>query len=172
MVTALYADFGIESPSAPVTVTTSLPEFVCAGPQNLTAESFSNNVELRWDPPEGGPTWFGHYNGTFNGGVGTGAAAVFSMAARFDAETLFDLNGMQLTQVSFIPNEVLSTYKVMVYDAAGVPVDSTEALNGADLVMGEWVDVELPNPVNIVWTEDLIFGVKMVDGNRISWRNR
>ena len=33
----------------------------------------------------------------------------------------------------------------MVYDAAGVPVDSTEALNGADLVMGEWVDVELPN---------------------------
>ena len=84
------------------------------------------------------------------------------MAARFDAETLFDLNGMQLTQVSFIPNEVLSTYKVMVYDSAGVPVDSTEALNGADLVMGEWVDVELPNPVNIVWTEDLIFGVKMV----------
>ena len=65
------------------------------------------------------------------------------MAARFDAETLFDLNGMQLTQVSFIPNEVLSTYKVMVYDAAGVPVDSTEALNGADLIMGEWVDVEL-----------------------------
>ena len=50
----------------------------------------------------------------------------------------------------------------MVYDSAGVPVDSTEALNGSDLVMGEWVDVELPNPVNIVWTEDLIFGVKMV----------
>ncbi|MDC3166178.1 T9SS type A sorting domain-containing protein, partial [Candidatus Marinimicrobia bacterium] len=162
VVTAMYGDFDIESPSAPVTVTTSLPEFVCAGPQNLTAEALSNNVELRWDAPEGGPTWFGHYNGTFNGGVGTGAAAVFSMAARFDAEMLFDLNGMQLTQVSFIPNEVLSTYKVMIYDAAGVPVDSTDALNGADLVMGEWVDVELPNPVNIVWTEDLIFGVKMV----------
>ena len=66
VVTALYADFGIESPSAPVTVTTSLPEFVCAGPQNLTAEALSNNVELRWDAPEGGPTWFGHNNGTFN----------------------------------------------------------------------------------------------------------
>ena len=50
----------------------------------------------------------------------------------------------------------------MVYDPiSGLAVDSTEALNGADLVLGNWVDVELPNPINIDYSQPLMFGYRV-----------
>lgn len=163
-VTAHYDTFGESEPSNSDTANVVEPPAACNPPQNLTAEALGNDVSLAWEAPEGGPGWIGHYNGEFNGGIGTGAAAVFECAAKFGPDHLMDYNGMALTKVAFAPNEAAATYTVMVYDlSTGEPVavDSSEAFDGADLALGEFHEVELANPITIDWTQELMFGYKV-----------
>ncbi|SVC05749.1 uncharacterized protein METZ01_LOCUS258603, partial [marine metagenome] len=103
--------------------------------------------------------------GNFNGGVGTNGASVFEAAVIFTSEQLQSYDGMSLTKVSFIPNEIDAVYTVMIYDvSSGTPVavDSSGAHSGADLVIGEFNDVDLANPITIDWTQNLSFGYKCV----------
>ena len=163
-VTAMYDVFGESAASNSDTANVVEPPLACNAPQNLVAEANSNDVMLMWDAPEGGPSWFGYYNGEFNGGIGTGAAAEFECAASFGSAELANYNGMALTHVAFAPNEVAATYTAMIYDISTgtpVPVDSSELFDGADLVMGEFLEVELLNPITIDWTVGLTFGVKI-----------
>ena len=163
-VTAMYEVFGESDPSNTDTATVSAPAPTCEAPQNLMAESLGNDVSLSWDAPAGGPGWIGYYNGEFNGGIGTGGEAIFECAAMFGPEQLSAYNGMLLTKVAFIPNEVAATYTVMIYDvSSGTPVavDSSESFDGADLVMGEFLEVELANAITVDWTEALMFGFKV-----------
>ena len=162
--TAMYDVFGESAASNSDTATVVEPPPACNAPQNLVAEANSNDVMLMWDAPDGGPSWFGYYNGEFNGGIGTGEAAEFECAASFGSAELVNYNGMTLTHVAFAPNEVAATYTAMIYDISTgtpVPVDSSELFDGADLVMGEFLEVELLNPITIDWTVGLTFGVKI-----------
>ena len=163
-VTALYETFGESAASNSDTATVVEPPPSCNAPQNLVAEANSNDVMLMWDAPDGGPSWFGYYNGQFNGGVGTGGAADFQCAASFGSAELANYNGMTLTHVAFIPDEIAATYKAMIYDVStGTPVavDSSDTYDGANLTMGEFLEVELANPITIDWTVGLTFGVKI-----------
>ncbi len=162
-VTAMYEVFGESDPSNTDTANVSAPAPTCNAPQNLAAETLGNDVSLMWDAPDGGPGWIGYYNGEFNGGVGTGAAAIFECAAMFGPEQLSAYNGMLLTKVAFIPAEVAAAYTVMIYDvSSGTPVavDSSESFDGADLVIGEFHEVELANAITVDWTVNLMFGFK------------
>ena len=65
-------------------------------------------------------------------------------------EDLEEMDGMVMDMVSFIPQDLAESFKVFVYDpVTGFPVDSTELIDGASLVLGEWHDVIYPTLVQI-----------------------
>ena len=161
-VSAFYDVQGVLSAvSNSVDVTTSAPPFVCAAPSGLMAESQGNDVMLDWDAPEGGPSWFTHFDGTTEGGVGS-ATGLFtaSAAVKFGPETTLELSGLSLTKVGFYTSDVTALFKVMVYDPVSMlPVDSTDVIDPTTLVVGDWNVVDLPNPVAI--GTDVMFGYKV-----------
>ncbi|NQV19605.1 MAG: hypothetical protein HQ534_13830, partial [Armatimonadetes bacterium] len=71
-------------------------------PENLVATVFDyNDVHLEWEPPSGaGGGILAHHSGYIDNGIGTGAAADFMCAARFDAADLVDYYGSDLTSVN------------------------------------------------------------------------
>lgn len=148
--------------SDPVDVTTTAPPFECVAPTNLTAENQGNDVMLSWDGPAGGPTWFTHFDGTVNSGVGT-ATGLFSLeaAVKFGPETTLDLMGLSLTQVAFMTSDVTALFKVMIYDPVSMlPVDSTDVIDPSTLIVGDWNIVDLPNPIALDGSE-VMFGYKV-----------
>ena len=125
----MYDVYGESDPSNSSTVTVETPAPTCNAPQNLMAESLSNDVSLSWGAPEGGAGWFGYNDGVFVTSVGTNSAAQFSVAARFTQEELADYNGMSLTKVRFAHNEPTAFYQVAIwtaeFDGEPVLVDTT-----------------------------------------------
>jgi hypothetical protein len=126
------------------------------------AESQGNDVMLDWDAPAGGPSWFTYFDGTTNSGVGS-ATGLFtaSAAVKFGPETTLDLSGLSLTKVAFYTSDVTALFKVMVYDPVSMlAVDSTDVIDPATLVVGDWNVVDLPNPVALDGS-DVMFGYKV-----------
>ena len=160
--TAMYDVYGESDPSNSVTVTVNGSSGLCNAPENLMAESLSNDVSLSWDAPEGGAGWFGYNDGTLVTSVGTGSPALLSVAIRFGQEELADYNGMSLTKVRFAHNEPTAFYQVAIwtaeFDGEPVLVDTSEWMDGADIPAGEWYDVELDENITIDWTQELWFG--------------
>ena len=145
-----------------VDVTTTAPPFECVAPSGLMAESQGNDVMLDWNAPEGGPSWFTHFDGTVNSGVGT-ATGLFTLeaAVKFGPETTLDLSGLSLTKVGFYTSDVTALFKVMIYDPVSMlAVDSTDVIDPTTLVVGDWNVVELPNPVALNGS-DVMFGYKV-----------
>ena len=160
-VAAFYEAFGMEgSKSNEASVT--LPVLNCYTPGGLAAETQSNNVHLAWEQVPGQGGWFGHNNGELFTGIGAGAAE-WEAAVLFGPEDLEEMDGMVMDMVSFIPQDLAESFKVFVYDpVSGLPVDSTELIDGASLVLGEWHDVMLPTPVQIIAAHSLMFGYRVV----------
>jgi len=160
--TAMYDVYGESDPSNSVTVTVNGSSGLCNAPENLMAESLSNDVSLSWDAPEGGAGWFGYNDGTLVTSVGTNSPALLSVAIRFGQEELADYNGMSLTKVRFAHNEPTAFYQVAIwtaeFDGEPVLVDTSEWMDGADIPAGEWYDVELDENITIDWTQELWFG--------------
>ena len=140
----------------------TLPVLNCYSPPSLTAETMSNNVMLDWESVPGQGGWFGWFNGELATGIGAGASP-FEVASLVPAEELADMDGMAMTKVSFVPWGLAESFKVFVYDpVTGLPVDSTELIDGASLPLGMWYEVELPNPVLIDPTQPLMFGYRVI----------
>jgi len=160
--TAVYEVYGESDPSNSSTVTVEAPAPLCNAPQNLMAESLSNDVSLSWEAPEGGAGWFGYNDGVFVTSVGLNAAAQFSVAIRFGQEELSDYNGMALSKVRFAHNEPTAFYQVAIWTAefGGEPVlvDTTEWMDGADIPALEFYEVELDESITIDWTQELWIG--------------
>ena len=160
-VSAYYMDWDMESAlSNPAEVT--LPVLNCYSPPGLAAETQSNNVHLAWEQVPGQGGAFGHHNGELFTGIGAGAAD-WECGVLFGPEDLEDVDGMVMDMVSFIPQDLSESFKVFVYDpVTGLPVDSTELIDGASLILGQWHDVMLPNPVLIDASQSLMFGYRVV----------
>ena len=160
-VTAYYAEWDLESvPSNEATVT--LPVLNCYAPPALMAETMSNNVMLEWESVPGQGGFFGWFNGELATGIGAGASP-FEVAALVPPEELADMDGMAMTKVAFVPWDIAESFKVFVYDpVTGLPVDSTELIDGAALPLGDWYEVDLPNPVLIDATQPLMFGYRVI----------
>ena len=160
-VAAFYEAFGMEGAKSNEASVT-LPVLNCYTPGGLAAETQSNNVHLAWEQVPGQGGWFGWHNGDLGTGIGAGASP-FEVAALFPPEELEDMDGMVMDMVSFVPYGLAESFKVFVYDpVTGLPVDSTELIDGASLPLGTWHDVMLPNPVLIDASQSLMFGYRVI----------
>jgi hypothetical protein len=146
---------------------TTTVDFVLVGgnpelvpPTNLTAEIIDgNDVMLTWDAPaEPGDLLF-YDNGINNDGIGTGGAADFDVAIRFEPSQLAPYNGYLLTTVDFFPREASCDYSIRVW----------QGVNGATLLVdqpvanpaiGEWNSITLDTPVEIDASQELWFGYR------------
>ncbi len=133
----------------------------CDGVSNLTATNDYENacVILNWDGPIGGniDEWVHWDDGTNYDAIGTGGAAEFDVAARWEPSQLAEFEGASVTEIAFFPNEAAATYKVRVWVGAGAAnmvVDQTVA----SPLIGQWNYVALTTPVPIDITNELWVG--------------
>jgi len=116
-----------------------------AAPTNLQATATGSSVVLNWSAPGGGgggePGWLHYDSGENSDSIGTGAAADFDVAAKWDPAGTYGIDpwvGMNITKIKFWPNEVNCQYAVRVW---------TGSAN--NLV----VDQAVTSPVNNAWNE-------------------
>ncbi|MBP7117634.1 MAG: choice-of-anchor D domain-containing protein, partial [Candidatus Cloacimonetes bacterium] len=140
-------------------------------PTNLQAVVQGNDVHLSWDEPVPPPTgeWITWCNPDDSGnGIGTGAAAEFDVAHRFDATDLADYQGSTLTHVQFVPNEANCVYTIKIW-TGGTPTAPGTMVHSQAVtapVIGEWNTVELTNPVPVPATQLWIgYGVNTQAGH-------
>jgi len=159
-VSAYYSDWDMESATSnPAEIT--LPQFNCYPPGDLMAETSSNNVMLDWTTPPGQGGYMSWYNDTLFTGLGAGTTP-WEAGVKFPVADQEEFIGMALTKVGFIPLQPAEEFKIFVYDpVTGMPVDSTEAIDGTALPLQQWYEVDLPNPVLIDGVDDLMFGYRV-----------
>ena len=123
-----------------------------AEPENLEATVNGANVTLNWDAPGtgGGGTegWIGYDNGTNNDSIGTGAAADFDVAAKWDPAGTYGISdyvGMNITKIKFWPNEAACTYAARIWTGAAGTIVIDQPVTPT---IGAWNEVILTTP----WT--------------------
>ncbi len=132
----------------------------CDEPVDLTADPVNpGTIVLNWDGPIGGniDEWVHWDDGTNYDAIGTGGAAEFDVAARWEPSQLAEFEGASVTEIAFFPNEAAATYKVRVWVGAGAAnmvVDQTVA----SPLIGQWNYVALTTPVPIDITNELWVG--------------
>ncbi|SVA96956.1 uncharacterized protein METZ01_LOCUS149810, partial [marine metagenome] len=168
-VTALYGIYGESDHSNYVGVDVTGSMVILYPPRNLTADVNDNDVLLGWDAPVGSPGWLSHSEGEHVTSVGSDGPEEFNVAQRFERGSIYDYDGMYVTQIEFIPNVATATYQPFIMEVPeGVNPDSTEYIvtvgeqvSGADLMMGVWNAVPVP-PHQVDWNYELWFGYRTV----------
>ena len=131
-------------------------------PVNLTATGGAGFVDVEWfDGTPAESQWIGYDDGINNDSIGTGEAADFDVAIRFEAGDMAPFYGSQLSQVSFFPREVACTYSIRVWIGGS-------AYNSGTLVVDQavtpdidtWNIVQLDTPVDIEPGLELWFGYR------------
>jgi hypothetical protein len=134
----------------------------CAAPTDLTAEEFGpdyDDIKLTWVPPAGGliDEWFHYDDGINFTAIGTGAAAEFDAAARWEPAQLVDYAGTAVTEIAFFPAEALCEYHVRVWVGAGAANMVVDQVVASPLI-GQWNYITLDTPVPIDITQELWVG--------------
>ncbi len=134
----------------------------CDGPAGLTAIGDGNQqgIVLNWTGPDTGEIdeWI-HWDSGVNAGnsIGTGAAAEFDAAARWDAAQLTGYEGASITEIAFFPAEANCVYSVRVWMgplAVNMVIDQTVS----NPLIGQWNYVTLTTPVPVDVTQELWIG--------------
>ena len=125
-------------------------------PMNLTAESgLDGVVPLAWQGmPD--PLWIGYDNGSNSDAIGTGGAADFDVAIKYDPEDLTDYAGMSISKVKFFPFEVACEYSVRIWHGGTMVADQLVP----DAVIGDWNEVTLNEPVPLPTDVELYIGFR------------
>ncbi len=130
-------------------------------PTNLAYTLNDHDVTLTWDAPQNGgsgeETILRYDNGENSDGIGTGQAADFDVAIKFDPDALAPYSGQYLTQIDFFPKEANCSYSVRVWqgaDAANLLVD--QAVDNPTIE--EWNYITLDTPVQIDASQELWIG--------------
>lgn len=89
--------------------------------------------------------------------IGTGGAAEFDVAARFEPSQLVPYHGKKLTRISFFPSEALCLYNIRVWTGTGAATLVVEQ-EVASPVINNWNEIVLDNPVVIDTTQELWIG--------------
>ena len=159
-VTAVYDDVTESAPSNTAEATPIDPAYP---PQNLTAVAGDSYIDIAWNAPAE-PEWISYDDGINNDGIGTGAAADFDVAIRFEAADLEQYFGGYLTQVRFFPREAACDYSIRVwiggsaYNSGVMVVD--QPVN--NVVNEDWNTVTLNSPVMIEPGQELWFGYRAI----------
>ncbi len=103
------------------------------------------------------PTWITWCSDELSDAIGTGAAANFDVAARFEPAQLASFTGGSLTKIAFAPNEVACTYTLSVWQGALPPTLIYSEVVAAP-VIGEWNEVTLASPVPFDNSQELWIG--------------
>ncbi|MFW5627846.1 MAG: choice-of-anchor D domain-containing protein, partial [Candidatus Cloacimonadaceae bacterium] len=137
-------------------------------PSYLRASVDGMDVQLEWNapgddtPPAGTPQWITwcDVNTYGQNAIGTNGVVVFDVAHRYDANDLAPYQGMALTKMSFVPNQVDCIYTAKVWTGTSAAAPST-LIHSQVLpppVMNEWNEVIFTNPIPIPATGELWFG--------------
>ncbi len=130
-------------------------------PTNLTYQVQSQeNVVLNWDAPQNPNDIILNYdNGMNDDSIGTGGAADFDVAIRFEPSQIAAYDGYHLTMVDFFPAEAACSYSIRVWqgaDAATMLVDQAVS----NPTIGAWNSVQLTSPVEIDASQELWIGYR------------
>ena len=133
----------------------------CPEPDSLYIEVSpdESSISLHWAPPE--PYYIDTLlfwgDGESSGNsLGTGAAAEFDVAQRWDPEHLQDLSGGYITEVSFYPMELSCDYEIRIWTGPGA--QNLELSQPYDPVIGQWNVVMLDDPFFIYSDEEIWIG--------------
>ena len=146
-VTALYD----EGESAPIGYTFIYQPTPLDPPQNLFVDNLGYAT---WDAPGGAAGVLAHHSGYDNNGIGTGAAASWTCAARFDATDLATYYGSNLTDVNVhIRTADFSYVEINVWEGGsfGDPGTLVYAQDiTASVLIEDWTNHVLTTPVPLV----------------------
>ncbi|MCF7794707.1 MAG: T9SS type A sorting domain-containing protein [Candidatus Cloacimonetes bacterium] len=125
-------------------------------PNNVNAEVQDfNEVLITWELPGAATEYIQHHSGYDNNGIGTGAAADFICAARFDDVELgnyygdYEINGVNIFLHSMDFSYVgIQVYEGGSYGAPGTLVYEEDITSSA--VAGDWTNHMLTTPVPLV----------------------
>ncbi|NQV18471.1 MAG: T9SS type A sorting domain-containing protein, partial [Armatimonadetes bacterium] len=148
-VSAVYDDPG---ESIIVEVTFCYPGGITP-PENLVATVFDyNDVHLEWEMES---AWvLAHHSGYDNNGIGTGIAADWMCAARFDASDLADYYGFNLTSVIIhIRTADFSYVAVKIWEGGSFGDPGTEVYSAditSSVLIEDWTEHTLTTPIPLV----------------------
>jgi hypothetical protein len=135
----------------------------CDAATDLTVEAIANmqtGMQLNWIAPDDGSIdeWI-HWDDGVNSGnsIGTGAAAEFDVAHRWEPAQLAAYEGASVTEIAFFPAEVNCVYHVRVWVGA-LAANMVADQPVSSPVIGEWNTVMLTTPVPIDVTQELWVG--------------
>ncbi len=134
----------------------------CAAPTEVTAEEFGpdyDDILVSWTLPGGSliDEWFHYDDGINFTAIGTGAAAEFDAAARWEPAQLVDYDGTAVTEIAFFPAEALCEYHVRVWVGAGAANMVVDQVIASPLI-GQWNYIILDTPVPVDITQELWVG--------------
>jgi hypothetical protein len=131
----------------------------CLGPTELELTENLDYNDLTWNPPSGCVEVWLHWDDGQNYGdaIGTGGAAEFDVAARWESDQLPDFYELDITRIDFFPAESQAIYHVRVWRGEGPDTLIADQLVTSPAI-GEWNSVTLDEPVTIDNTEDLWVG--------------
>jgi len=133
----------------------------CDAASELTAEAIGaqHGIVLNWTEPEGSniDEWI-HWDDGVNAGmsIGTGGAAEFDVAARWEPAQLINYEGASVTQIAYFPAEPTATYHVRVWVGAGAA--NLVVDQAVTPITGQWNTATLTTPVPIDITQELWVG--------------
>ncbi|MEE4177577.1 MAG: choice-of-anchor J domain-containing protein [Bacteroides sp.] len=109
------------------------------------------------DAPKSAPEWIHWDSGVNDDAIGTGGAADFAVAARFDPTDLAGYAGTAITRIQFVPYVASAVYTLKVWQGTNPP---TEVYSQAvsTVTIEAWNDIELTTPVNIDASQELWIG--------------
>lgn len=130
-------------------------DIVVAAPENLEAVVNGNAVTLNWDAPGsgggGGEEGWIHYDGENNDSIGTGAAADFDVAAKWDAvgdvNSIYPYVGMNITKIQVWPNEANCTYAARIWTGTTNTLVVDQAFTPT--AINQWNEIILTTPYTI-----------------------
>ena len=124
-----------------------------AEPEHLAATVNGANITLNWDAPGGGgggeEGWLSYDSGTNADAIGTGAAADFDVAIKWDPAGAYGINpyiGMNMTKIKFWPNEAACTYAARIWTGAAGNIMIDQPVTNPTI--GAWNEIILTTP----WT--------------------
>ena len=102
--------------------------------------------------------WIHWDTGESTNSIGINAAANFSVASRWDADDLADYDGMVITKIRFAPNYEDAVYTLKIWEGLTLTPGEIYSQNVESVVVGEWNEVALNDPIPINAAEGLWFG--------------
>ncbi len=139
---------------------------ICAPPTGLAASRTGLSTTLTWSEPVCGstgmePVWINWDSGLNATSVGTGGAAFFEVAVRWDAAQIAALAGGQVTKIAFFPTSAgTADYRIRVWqgpNAATLLVDQAVPVVNLD----EWNIIDVISPVPIDVNQELWIGLNV-----------